>query len=153
MMSLLYELRPFDSTSTGKFPMRILVIFLAVFGFSMAQAEKSKENNEPRLIYIALSHPFVANFGQSSSKMSYVKAEVSLRTMSNLEEAVKRHIPYLRNEIVLLLSKQDAETMTSNEGKERLRNEALVKVRAVMAREEGRPMIEDLLFTSFVVQR
>jgi flagellar basal body-associated protein FliL len=39
----------------------------------------------------------------------------------------------------------------SREGKEKLRQEALAEVRAV-AKKEGAPPIDDLLFTSFVVQ-
>jgi flagellar basal body-associated protein FliL len=39
----------------------------------------------------------------------------------------------------------------SREGKEKLRQEALAEVKAV-AKKEGAPPIDDLLFTSFVVQ-
>jgi flagellar basal body-associated protein FliL len=39
----------------------------------------------------------------------------------------------------------------SREGKEKLRQEALTEVRAVQ-KKEGSPPIDDLLFTSFVVQ-
>ncbi len=43
------------------------------------------------------------------------------------------------------------QTMMSREGKEKLRQEALTEIRAVQ-KKEGGPDVDDLLFTSFVVQ-
>jgi flagellar basal body-associated protein FliL len=49
------------------------------------------------------------------------------------------------------MSNRDYLTMMSREGKEQLRHEALAEVRAVQKR-TGNPDVDDLLFTSFVVQ-
>ncbi len=137
--------------------MKILSILLALswFGWAQAAASAASENG-PRIEYIPLSPPFVANFGTAATnaRLSYVKADIAVRTSTPAAtEAVKYHMPYLRNELVMLLSRQDMETMTTNEGKEKLRAEALAKVRAVLQKEEGAPLVEDLLFSSFVIQR
>jgi flagellar basal body-associated protein FliL len=39
----------------------------------------------------------------------------------------------------------------SREGKEKLRTEALAEIRSI-AKKEGSPEVDDILFTSFVVQ-
>ena len=55
------------------------------------------------------------------------------------------------NNLLLLMSNRNYQTMISREGKEKLRDEALAEVRAVQ-KKEGSPDVDDLLFTSFVVQ-
>src|SRR5690606_28449470 len=99
--------------------------------------------------------PFVVNLGPvSGPRLSYLKTEVALRTSSKTAaEKVKYHLPYIRNELVLLLSRQDLASVSTNEGKEKLRGEALEKVRSVLQQEEGTPLVSDLLFSTFVVQR
>jgi flagellar basal body-associated protein FliL len=49
------------------------------------------------------------------------------------------------------MSNRNYQTMMSREGKEKLRQEALTEIRAVQKKEGGQD-IDDLLFTSFVVQ-
>ena len=137
--------------------MKILSFLLALCWFGWAHAEAPAEGESgPKVEYIPLSPPFVANFGTAAAnaRMSYVKADIAVRTSTSAAtEAVKYHMPYLRNELVMLLSRQDMETMTTNEGKEKLRAEALAKIQAVLQQEEGSPLVEDMLFSSFVIQR
>ena len=137
--------------------MKILSVLLALCWIGWAHASTPAEGaSGPKVEYIPLSPPFVANFGTSATnaRLSYVKADIAVRTSTPAAtEAVKYHMPYLRNELVMLLSSQDMETMTTNEGKEKLRAEALAKVQAVLQQEEGAPLVEDLLFSSFVIQR
>jgi flagellar basal body-associated protein FliL len=56
---------------------------------------------------------------------------------------------------VLLLSRQVYEDLLSNEGKEKLRAEALAEVRAVLDKRAGKKSgkgVEDLYFSSLVMQ-
>jgi flagellar FliL protein len=64
---------------------------------------------------------------------------------------VQKNIPLIRNNLLLLMSNRNYQTMMSREGKETLRQEALTEIRAVQ-KKEGGPDVDDLLFTSFVVQ-
>jgi flagellar FliL protein len=53
----------------------------------------------------------------------------------------------------MMMSDLDAAQVMSREGREALRAKALEEVRAILDRETGgKAVIEDLLFTSFVVQ-
>ena len=67
--------------------------------------------------------------------------------------AARYHLPALRNSLVLLLSRQDEVTVSTGSGREAIREEALVELRALLKTEEGQPYIDDLMFTNFVVQR
>ena len=58
----------------------------------------------------------------------------------------------LRSNLILLLSDQSQDTLLSREGKEALRAEALAEIQRVMTELGGRPVVEALYFTSFVMQ-
>jgi flagellar FliL protein len=60
-------------------------------------------------------------------------------------------MPLIRNNLLLLMSNRDYQSLMSREGKDKLRQEALTEIRAVQKKQGGAD-IEDLLFTSFVVQ-
>jgi len=103
--------------------------------------------------YVNLDPAFVANFGDVG-RLKYVKAEISVRVHGeSAATQVKHHIASIRNGLVFLLSRQEETAMTTMEGKEGLRKEALQIVKDVLTEETGEAMVEDLLFTSFVVQR
>jgi len=52
----------------------------------------------------------------------------------------------------LLFSEQTDETLGSVEAKELLRQEALKQVREVLEQEEGKPLVDDLLFNNLIIQ-
>ncbi|UTW48266.1 flagellar basal body-associated FliL family protein [Bacterioplanoides sp. SCSIO 12839] len=102
--------------------------------------------------YIHLEPAFVVNYG-SSGRMKYLRTEVSLKVSSGEAAAmVTQHKPYIRNNLVLLMSAQEPETMNSSKGRESLRKVCLDEVRAVMTQLEGMPSVDDLYFSNFVVQ-
>lgn len=126
-------------------------MLLASFG---SFAEEEGEGSSPTAQYVELSPSFVANFGGgSASKLRYIKTEISLRVPS--EEAasqVRANNPLVRHEIVMLLSAQTSEQIAEPNSQELIRAKALEAVRAAMKEETGAPQVDDLLFTSFVVQ-
>ncbi|KZZ45858.1 flagellar basal body-associated protein FliL [Thalassolituus sp. HI0120] len=102
--------------------------------------------------YIHLEPAFVVNYG-STGRMKYLRTEISLKVSSAAAAAaVSQHKPYIRNNLVLLLSAQEAETMNSAKGRESLRLVCLDEVRAVMNQLEEVPSVDDLYFNNFVVQ-
>jgi len=106
-----------------------------------------------RSLYYSLSPAFVSNFGRSESKLAFVKAEVSLKIENEeLLEKVKNNEPLVRHEIVMLLSSQTKEQMTGQGAQESIRMAALSRVKEALAEEIGKTGVQDLLFTSFVLQ-
>ncbi|EIK94485.1 flagellar basal body-associated protein FliL-like protein [Pseudomonas sp. M47T1] len=120
-----------------------------------AMAEEGKEEGgAPKVAYITLSPPFVGNYALDGSPRLHVyKADVALRvTGPEAEAAVKHQDPLIRNQLVALFTQQTVESMSNVESKEKLRQEALKQVQQVMTSEEGKPMVEDLLFNNLIVQ-
>ncbi|MGI9285541.1 MAG: flagellar basal body-associated FliL family protein [Pseudomonadales bacterium] len=108
------------------------------------------EDNQAQ--YIDLKPAFVTNYG-SNPKLQYIKVEISVRVETLDDVAlVERHLPYLRNNLVLLLSQQSDEDVGSAEGRQQLRVAALEEVQKVMQDEEGNKVVSDVLFNNFIVQ-
>ena len=102
-------------------------------------------------IYFAIDPPLVVNF-EDGSVVRFL--QITMEVMSTDQKAidsVQKNVPLIRNNLLLLMSNRNYQSMMSREGKEKLRQEALTEIRAVQ-KKEGGPPIDDLLFTSFVVQ-
>lgn len=138
--------------------MKVLIALLLAISLPMsAMAQEKKEDAEgenaaPKIIYVGIVPALVGNYS-SGLKMKFYKADISLKvTGSEAEEKVKYHEPLIRNQLVLLFSQQTDETLGSMDAKEQLRQEALKQVQQVLAHEEGKPYVEDLLFNNLILQ-
>jgi len=102
-------------------------------------------------VYFAIDPPLVVNF-EDGSAVRFL--QVTMEIMAHDQKAidsVQKSIPLIRNNLLLLMSNRDYQTLITRDGKEKLRQEALAEVRAVQKKEGGSD-IDDVLFTSFVVQ-
>ncbi|AIS19031.1 flagellar basal body protein FliL [Pseudomonas rhizosphaerae] len=132
-----------------------IVLALALPTAVMAnEAAKEGENAVPKVAYIGMTPPFVGNYAlDGGPKLRVYKADIALKvTGVEAEAAVKRQDPLLRNQLVALFAQQTTESMSNIEGKEKLRQEALKQLQQVMNDEEGKPIVEDLLFNNLIVQ-
>ena len=130
-----------------------ILMVLALLLPATAMAEAAKEG-EPKVSYISLSPPFVGNYAlDGGPRLRVYKADVALRVNSDAAAAVVRHHePLIRNQLVALFTQQAVDNMSNVEAKEKLRQEALKQVQQVMEAEEGKPIVEDLLFNNLIVQ-
>jgi flagellar FliL protein len=104
--------------------------------------------------YLELNPAFTVNVGEPGARVSFAKVDITLRLQGeNDKERVSHHRPGIRDIVVSLLSNQPLDKVENGEGREALRAEALKSIQAYFEREEGKALVSDLLFTSFVVQR
>ena len=115
-------------------------------------AEKSKEPLAPPL-YVALDPPFVVNF-EAKGMMRFLQVSIEVMTRDPATaDLLKLHDPMLRNELLLLLGNQTYEMISTREGKEQLRGQALEAVAKIIGEQGGNAKnVEQLYFTSFVMQ-
>ena len=66
--------------------------------------------------------------------------------------AVQTHTPVIRNNLLMLMGSQTLADLTGVEGREALRQASLREVQDILETNTGDPGIEDIYFTSFVVQ-
>lgn len=104
--------------------------------------------------YVELSPSFVTNY-DGGGRLRYLKVDVSVRTARPGDEILRHHMPYVRSRLVELFSGQLEENLTSTEGKEKLRQDALTLIREAidLVEGEGSENMLDLYFTSYVIQQ
>lgn len=102
--------------------------------------------------YVSLEPPFVVNFeGNSPARFLQINVEVMTR-QPEYAEHIKKHMPVIRNNLVLLFGSQTHDKVNTLKGKEELRQLALTEVQKILEEETGDAGIEALYFTSFVMQ-
>jgi flagellar FliL protein len=102
-------------------------------------------------LFYPIDPPLVVNFEDGSAvRFLQISMEVMGKDQKGID-SVQKNMPLIRNNLLLLMSNRDYQSLMSREGKEKLRQEALTEIRAVQKKQGGAD-VEDLLFTSFVVQ-
>jgi len=111
-----------------------------------------KEVNKEPPIYVELGDVFVVNFIENN-QLRYLQVKVDAMTRDpEAAEQVKTHMPLIRNNLVMLFSSLDYQTISTIAGKQKIRDEALAEVQNVMKQETGKTGVEAIYFTSFVMQ-
>jgi len=102
--------------------------------------------------YVSLDPPFVVNFeGDSAARFLQISVEVMSRKLEYAEH-IKKHMPVIRNNLVMLFGSQTYDKVNTLKGKEDLRQKALTEVQKILEEETGDAGVEALYFTSFVMQ-
>ncbi len=103
-------------------------------------------------IFESMAPAFVANFNQNG-RQRYMQVSITMLARNQADlDALKVHMPVIRNNLVMLFSGQDFATLASPVGQEMLRQKATASVQEVAQKELGKVVIEQLLFTNFVLQ-
>lgn len=121
-----------------------------------AEAEAGADADAPALpapaSYLALDPAFIVNL-ESPDETRYLQAEIQIMSRDALAlEAAKIHLPLIRNSLVMLFGQQRPADLATREGKEKLQQTALAEVQKVLEAETGKPVVEAVYFTSFVMQ-
>ena len=114
-------------------------------------AEEAKKSKAP-LLYQPVEPPFVVSFSTDADvRFMQIKLQVADRDPAVIER-VKNNLPAIRNSLILLFSSQKPAELMTRKGKEKLRQAALAEVRKVLEEQTGDGTLENLYFTSFVMQ-
>ena len=102
--------------------------------------------------YIALDPAFVVNLADTEA-VRYLQADVQLLTRDkDTAAAIELHRPAIRNRLLLLFGQQSSQQLNGRSGKERLQQQALAEVRAVLKAQQAADKVDALYFTSLVTQ-
>nr|WP_274521772.1 flagellar basal body-associated FliL family protein [Halorhodospira halochloris] len=114
-----------------------------------------QENGEPDLgdpIYLRLEPPLTVNF-ERGQRISYLQAEVELMARSDEAlEAVERHMPVVRNNLLMLFADQSFQELNTRAGREELRRKSLDEINGILEERGAQGEVEAVYFTSFVMQ-
>jgi flagellar FliL protein len=103
-------------------------------------------------LYVAMPRPFVFNVpGSGRDRLVQIKVQLMVRGSDN-EEAAKKHIPMLEGTLLQVFSASNADDLVTEAGKVALREESLSAVQRAMNEITGSSVVEQVLFTGFVMQ-
>lgn len=129
---------------------RLILLLAGILMFGTATASDGDV-----ALYVKISKGMVLNYGEPSlNRLKYIKIALNAR-VANAEaaEIIEYHMPAIKDRLVTIFSSQDEATIRSPDGKEQIRQSALAELQKMIKEEHGEPVIDDLLFGRFVVQR
>ncbi len=139
----------------------VCTLVLSHMAFSEEEEEAAAEGEEGEVvveaqaIYLPLKPPFVINYG-GAGRLRFLKTEVSVRvTTIDAANSVRSHMPFVRNNLLMLFASQTNQTVSSQDGKQKIRADALEEIRDIVEREEQTPRedIVEVFFNNFIVQK
>jgi len=134
--------------------------FLFAGGDSSETAEQSSSGGQVtaegessgKALYVAMPRPFQFNApGVARERLVQIDVQLMVRGPDN-EELAKRHIPMIEGTLLRVFSTANADDLVTESGKAELRDQSTEQVRQVMNDLEKIPVVEDVLFTGFVIQ-
>jgi len=128
--------------------------FISIPGLSSAKegSTEAKKAEEPKtesgMGFIYPMKPFIVNLADDSgSRYLKVKFEMELNSKDLVPEIEKR-MPQLTDSVIMLLSSRKYEDIATYEGKDRMRNEIMLRLNSFLSNGS----IEKIYFTEFVMQ-
>ncbi|TVZ38601.1 flagellar FliL protein [Alteromonadaceae bacterium 2753L.S.0a.02] len=106
----------------------------------------------PPAIYYPIKPAIVVNF-DVKGRQRYLQAEITLLLREDdVIGAIELHMSMIRNALILMIGGQLYEDLLTAEGKELLRQQCLQELQRILEQEIGKPGVEQVLFTNFVMQ-
>lgn len=119
---------------------------------SAAAPSSSPRPEVGNALYVGMPRAFVFIVpGDSRERTVQIKAQLMVRGEES-EELAKKHIPLIEGTLHEVFSSTTADRLKTAEGKGQLRELALAEVRASFEEVTGKPVVEQVLFTSLVMQ-
>ncbi len=103
-------------------------------------------------IYVPMPRPFRFNVpGAARDRFVEIRAQLLVRG-GDSEEVAKKHIPLIESTLLAVFSQSNADDLATSAGKVSLKQKTLTEVQKVMKDIEGSNIVEQVLFTGFVMQ-
>ncbi|MGV7209046.1 flagellar basal body-associated protein FliL [Oxalobacteraceae bacterium A2-2] len=118
-----------------------------------APAKKKKKKEKAGPPVFAVVDPFTVNLQPEDAGDQYLQLAMTLQLSSAEEEKnIKENMPIVRNRMLLLLSSKHASELNTPEGKQKLAEEIVTKLREPFEARGSPQEVDDVLFTSFIIQ-
>ena len=102
--------------------------------------------------YVNIAQPFIFNItGDKRDRLVQIKVQLMVRGTEN-ENLARYHSPLVESTLLSTFASATVEQLRSANGRVELRNKATDDIKASLNRAVGKPVIERVLFTDFVIQ-
>ncbi|WP_425668934.1 flagellar basal body-associated protein FliL [Vibrio owensii] len=118
-----------------------------------AQTEQAKAQTAAAPIaYVNIAQPFIFNVtGDRRDRLVQIKAQLMVRGSEN-EQLARYHSPLIESSLLSTFASATVEQLRSPTGRTELRDRASDDIKAALNAAVGKPVIEKVLFTDFVIQ-
>lgn len=126
-----------------------VALFFLLFPVQLHAAQSSG----PPSPYKSLEPPFIVNLNDGKRmRFLQVKLQAQVDKDPLSAPALELHMPAVRHEILMLLSRQSFDNLQTLEGKETLLKDITQSVRDSLTRLSGKPAVDQVLMTGFIIQ-
>ncbi|MGF1739651.1 flagellar basal body-associated protein FliL [Vibrio profundum] len=116
-----------------------------------AQQEQAALPGNP-VAYVNIPQPFLFNVtGDDRDRLVQIKVQLMVRGLEN-EELARYHSPLVESSLLGTFASASVEQLRTATGRTELRDRATEDIKASLTRAVGKPVIERVLFTDFVIQ-
>ncbi|HEJ2466877.1 TPA: flagellar basal body-associated protein FliL [Vibrio cholerae] len=119
-----------------------------------ADAEQKTELAAPTdpVSYVNIAQPFVFNVtGDAKDRLVQIKVQLMVRGSEN-ENLARYHSPLVESSLLATFASATVEQLRTPNGRIELRDKATDDIKAALNQAVGKPVIEKVLFTDFVMQ-
>ena len=128
--------------------MRFFLIF-AIFLLSQPLAF-AEEEEAPAVVYLPLKPQFTVNL---LGKKHYLRTTIQLQLKNeDIKETIEANAPAIRHALIVLLSNNKVEDISTLQGKEKLRKSAVTTLNETLKTYTKTDGVSDVFFTEFVSQ-
>ena len=129
--------------------MRVFIFLLSLlFGPAVVLAE-DEEVAKSTIEYLEMAPKFTVNLA-GQRKYLMIDVQLMIEGKQNVEK-VKKHMPALRHELIMLYSGRDDAELASMEQREALRQESIEAIRKTLDKYENSDGLRDVFFTEFLL--
>jgi len=126
---------------------KTLLILSALLSFSLPLSSVKAAD----YAYFGFEPSIITNYVSVKKKMGYVRLTVELMIEeSSNYEVVEHHSPLLRDAIITIIGQQPEAKVKSINGRHEIQRLCEEKVKNLLTKETGKPLIKKLLFTQWL---
>ena len=132
-----------------EFFMRFIVLLISLLLLpSLNWAEEKKESEGPVIEYLEFTPKFTVNLAEPRK---YLMINVQMLAEGEKDVAkIKKHMPALRHELIMLFTGRPADQLQTMEQREALRQETVAAIRTTLDKVENSDGFRDVFFTEFL---
>lgn len=109
-------------------------------------------NDKPVYIYFGLEPDIITNYISETNKIGFISVSIEFMLADNKSLGViEKHEPLIRDKIISLLGQQSPQHLRSLTGREEIRQMIQNEVNSLLKQESGEAVIENLLFTKYLL--
>jgi flagellar FliL protein len=127
-------------------------MFMGDSGEATEEEEQAEEAETTDYFYFDIEKPFIVQFPKGAgARLLQVSISIQVKNEAFIED-LKKHQPMLRNNLLMIINDSKPGELKTRQGKEALKNKMLEEVNSIMSKMSKENHIENLFFTSLVMQ-